>query len=64
MYDIVASKKVQEGIVVMWNDGGAIKYDTINFQDLIDMKVNVLDLLDRPVAYRIDTKAHKVVPKV
>ena len=63
MHNIVASKKVQEGIVVMWDENGQIKYDTINFQDLIDTKVNALDLLERPAAYRIDTKAHKVVPK-
>ena len=63
MPDIVASKKVPEGVVVMWGEGSSIKSENFNYQDLIDQKVNVLDLLDRPIAYKIDPKVHKISPK-
>ncbi|NMB78227.1 MAG: hypothetical protein GYA23_03950 [Methanomicrobiales archaeon] len=60
MFDVVGTKKVEEGIVVMWNDSGAVKYETYNFQDLIDMNVNSLNLIDRPTAYQVDPKTHKI----
>jgi len=63
MPDIVASKKVPEGIVVMWGDGSSIKSENFNYQDLIDQNVNALDLLDRPIAYKIDPKLRKISPK-
>ncbi len=63
MPDIIASKKMPEGVQVLWNEGGAVKSESFNYQDLIDQRVNVLDLLDRPVAYKVDPKAHRISPK-
>ncbi len=63
MENIVGTKKMPEGILVMWGAGSGVQSDTFTFQELIDMKVNTLDLLDRPAAYRVDPKAHAIVPK-
>lgn len=63
MHDIKASKKMGEGIMISYDENGATKFDSYNFQDLIDMKINSLDLLERPMSYRIDPVAHKIVSK-
>lgn len=63
MQNIVGTKKIAEGILVIWGTGSGVKSDTFTFQELIDMKVNTLDLLDRPAAYQVDPKAHAIVPK-
>ncbi|MCK9579506.1 MAG: hypothetical protein M0Q92_03525 [Methanoregula sp.] len=64
MYDVVGSKKVGNGVVVMWDENKELKYDSFNFQELIDLKINVLDLLDRPVSYAVDPVAHRIMPKL
>jgi len=63
MYGIVSSRKMENGIVVFWDQGDERKYESFNYQELVDMKVNMLDLLDRPHAYHIDPAAHLLVPK-
>jgi len=61
MQKIIGSKKMENGIVVFWLDGNDRKWDSFNYQELIDMKINAGDLLDRPSSYQIDLKNHKVV---
>ena len=63
MHDIKASKKMGDGILVSWDENGMNRYESYNFQELIDMKINALDLLDRPMSYRIDNAAHTIVSK-
>jgi len=63
MYDIKASRKMGEGILISYEENDVTKYESYNFQDLLDMKINVLDLLDRPMSYRIDPAAHTIVSK-
>lgn len=63
MENIIATRKMPEGIMVIWGEGRGVGSDTFTFQELIDMKVNTLDLLDRPDAYQVDPKAHAIVPK-
>jgi hypothetical protein len=63
MYDIKASKKMGEGILISWEENNMNKYESYNFQELVDMKINALDLLDRPMSYRVDNVAHKIVSK-
>jgi len=64
MENIVGTKKMAEGILVIWGEGSGVRSDTFTFQELIDMKVNTLDLLERPAAYQVDPAAHAVVPKL
>jgi hypothetical protein len=61
MQDIVTSKKMENGIVVFWNEKGEKKNDSFNFSELVDMKINALDLLERPKSYKVDTAAHRII---
>lgn len=63
MHDIVSSKKMENGIVVFWNEKEEKKYESFNYSELIDMKINALDLLDRPKSYKVDLDAHKIIVK-
>jgi len=63
MHDIVISKKMENGIVVFWQEKGEKKNESFNYSELIDMKINALDLLDHPNSYKVDTAAHKLIIK-
>ena len=63
MHDIKASKKMGNDIMVSFEVDGKNQFEAFNFQDLIDMKINALDLLDRPMSYRVDMAAHTIVAK-
>ncbi len=63
MQQVVGTKKMENGIVVFWLDGDDRKWDSFNYEELIGMKINALDLLDRPASYQIDSKGHKLVVK-
>ncbi len=63
MHDIISSKKMENGIVVFWEEKGEKKYESFNYQELIDMKINALDLLDKPKSYKVDKAAHKLIVK-
>jgi hypothetical protein len=63
MQKVVSSKKMENGIVVFWLDKDEKKYDSFNYSELIDMKINALDLLEHPAAYNIDVEAHKLIMK-
>jgi hypothetical protein len=61
MQKIMSSKKMENGIVVFWMDKDERKYDSFNYSELIDMKINALDLLAHPASYNIDVEAHKLI---
>ena len=63
MQDIVTSKKMENGIVVFWTEKDVKKNESFNYSELIDMKINALDLLERPKSYKVDTAAHKLIVK-
>jgi hypothetical protein len=63
MQDIVSSKKMENGIVVFWEENGGKKSESFNYIELVDMKINALDLLDRPKSYKVDPSAHKLIVK-
>lgn len=63
MHDIKASKKMGEDILISWEENNTNRYASYNFQELIDMRINALDLLDRPMAYQVDNAARKIVSK-
>jgi hypothetical protein len=63
MQKIVSCKKMENGIVVFWIDKDEKKYDSFNYSELIDMKVNALDLLEHPTSYGIDVEAHRLITK-
>lgn len=63
MQDITGSKKMENGVVVFWNEAGEKKDDSFNYIELVDMKINALDLLEHPKSYRVDTKTHMLIVK-
>jgi len=52
---------MENGVVVFWEENGEKKYESFNYQELIDMKINSLDLLDRPKSYKMDKAAHTII---
>jgi hypothetical protein len=63
MHDIVSSKKMENGIVVFWDEKGGKEYESFNYSELIDMKINALDLLDHPKSYKVDKDNHTLTSK-
>ncbi len=63
MNDITSSKKMENGIVVFWDEQGTRKFESFNYGELIDMKINALDLLEHPKYYKVDGNAHKIVAR-
>jgi hypothetical protein len=63
MKDIVGSKKMENGIVVFFMEKEEKKYESFNYAELVDMKINALDLLDRPKSYKVDVAGHKLIVK-
>jgi len=63
MHDIASSRKMENGIVVFWQENGEKVSESFNYSELIDMKINALDLLDRPKSYKVDPKARTIVAR-
>jgi hypothetical protein len=63
MHDIKASRKMENGIVVSFEVNGKNQFESFNYQELLDMKINALDLLDRPMSYKVDMAARVIVSK-
>jgi hypothetical protein len=54
---------MENGIVVFWTEKGEKKNESFNYAELVDMKINALDLLERPKSYKVDKAAHKLIVK-
>jgi hypothetical protein len=54
---------MENGIVVFWDEKGEKKNESFNYIELVDMKINALDLLERPKSYKVDKAAHKLIVK-
>ena len=63
MHPITRSKKMENGIVVFWEENGNENYESFNYAELVDMRINAPDLLDRPKSYQVDKDAHKLIVK-
>jgi hypothetical protein len=63
MHDIASSKKMENGIVVFWVENDERKYDSFNYSELVDMKINALDILEHPKGYKVDAEKHKLIMK-
>ncbi len=64
MHKIESCTKYQNGIQIFWTEEEKKFADFFPYEELIDMKINVLDLLKNPAIYRIDVKNHKIESSV
>jgi len=64
MQQITSSKKYQNGIQVFWSDAGTDLNDFFSYEELIDQKINALDLLNNPRLYRMNPPSHKIESSV
>ena len=60
MQQITNSKKYQNGIQVFWPDEGNEVNDFFSYEDLVDQKINALDLLNNPRLYLMNAASHKI----
>lgn len=60
MRQITGSKKFPHGIQVFWTGEGTDGSDLFTYEELIDQKVNALDLLENPRIYQIDPVSHAI----
>lgn len=60
MNQLTTSKKYQNGIRVFWTEGTRDFNDFFSYEDLVEQKVNALDLLNKPRLYRINAAGHQI----
>jgi len=63
MKEIVKTRKMENGVAVYYMEGNEIKQESFNYSELIDLKINALDLLENPTAYQVDLEKHRVTMK-
>ena len=63
MKDIATTRRMENGVALYYEEGMEKKFESFNYDELIDMKINALDLLNDPKNYAIDLKSHKVIMK-
>ncbi len=63
MKDIVKTRKMENGVAVYYMEGNEIKQESFNYSELIDLKINALDLLKDSKAYQVDLEKHRVAMK-
>ena len=61
MKTILNVRKMENGIAVYYEDYGVTKFESFNFSELIDMKINALDLLEDYKNYEVDTTKHTLI---
>jgi len=52
---------MENGIACYYGKKGKEEFETFNYSELIDMKVNALDLLNDPKNYAVDPENHRIV---
>jgi hypothetical protein len=59
-YEIITGVKREDGIIVLWQDQQQMKSMFFEYRDLIEQRINALDLLDHPKMYRLDPESHTI----
>ena len=63
MKDIAKTRKMENGVAVYYMEENELKQESFNYSELIDLKINALDLLENPKAYQVDLEKHLVIMK-
>lgn len=61
MEEITVAKKMENGVALYYGGLGAREFVSFNYSELIDMKINALDLLDNPKDYILDKENRQVI---
>jgi hypothetical protein len=60
MEQIRKTTKRETGIEVSWTEKGKEQNTFFSYQEIIDMKINAIDLLENPRFYLIDAGNHRI----
>ncbi|MDD1693239.1 MAG: SRPBCC domain-containing protein [Methanoregula sp.] len=60
MQKITGSKKYQNGVQVFWTDAGEDLNDFFSYEDLVEQKINALDVLNNPRLYMMNAAGHRI----
>jgi|GEM_PF-611778 len=60
MEQITGSKKYQNGVRVFWIGDGDEKKEFFSYDELVDQKINALDLLNNPLLYLVNPAGHAI----
>lgn len=61
MEKIIMAKKMENGVALYYGPVADRLFESFNYSELIDMKINALDLLDNPQGYLVDIANRKVI---
>jgi len=64
MNRIEQGKKYQDGVQVSWSETGTEQKEFFTYEELIGMKINVLDLIYNPGIYLVDPGHHLIASSV
>ena len=60
MQQVLRTERLGDGVNVVWEKAGEEMTSYFSFTQLIDMRVNALDVLNTPSNYGIDEKTGKI----
>ena len=63
MQRLTASERLPGGITVYWGEESGENEASFSFQELIDRRVNSLDLLEHPTKYQYDPDSGALIFK-
>ncbi len=63
MQEIITGIKRDDGIIVVWQEGDEIRTTPFLYSELIEQKINALDLLEHPKMYLFDEMQHRLMMK-
>ncbi|MEN6610641.1 MAG: hypothetical protein ABFC24_07355 [Methanoregulaceae archaeon] len=64
MQQVTSSRKYQNGIQVSSTYAGEEVNDFFTYEELVDQKINALDLLSSPRIFQVDTVRHTIESSV
>lgn len=64
MQEIINVGKKVRGVEVQYEGGTRILNEDFTYSELIDLRINALDLLDHPDRYLLDIHNHRIIEKI
>lgn len=60
MEQITGSKKYQNGIRIFWTEEGEERTDFFTYDELVEQRINALDILNNPRLYLVNVPGHRI----